>query len=278
MEGIPRPSRGEMSPEELRTLAKVAASFGIKSVKLTGGEPLLREDIAEIVEAFREEGFKDISLVTNGSKLAELALDLKKAGLKRVNVKLDSLDEGTFFAITKADALDEVLEGIEEAGKVGLYPVKLNCVLLKGLNDHEVSKWLLFASEKGAILQIIELIGPPLVPEEVFRKYYMPVETIERYLLPLASKVESRAVQSRTRLHLKQPRVIVELISPFHARFCYACRRLRVTPDGYLKPCLMRNDNLVDFAGLLREGADFEVLREAFKKAVSLRKPFSRTP
>ena len=143
----------EMPAEDIREIMRVAAKFGIRSVKFTGGEPLLRKDLVSIVESV-PEGIES-SITTNGIFLAPLAAELKRAGLKRVNVSLDSLNHETYKKITGSDHLDEVLEGIRTALEVGLTPVKLNMVVLKGINDTEIDDFLAFVrGNRNLVLQL----------------------------------------------------------------------------------------------------------------------------
>jgi len=268
-------SEGELSPPEVRRLVEAAASLGVKKVKLTGGEPLLRSDLEEIIwEIARIPGITEVSLTTNGFQLAERARALRRAGLKRVNVNLPSLRIETYHAITGSLGLGEVIEGVLEAERQGLTPVKLNMVVLKGLNVEEVEEAMSFIEGKDIILQLIELerIG---VGRKIYDQYFYDLGEIERRLASQADRVEVKPLHNRKVYHLKGGSIRVELVRPFHnSEFCANCKRLRVTSDGKLKPCLMRNDNLVDVASLLRSDASLEALKEAFRKAVELREPY----
>ena len=268
-EGCPSGSR-EMSPEEIGKIVGLSTRFGVRKIKLTGGEPLLREDIVEIVRAVKAPKVKEVSLTTNGTLLAKFAAELAEAGLDRVNISLDTLDERTYAWITKKPMLRGVLQGIDAAVDVGLKPVKLNMVLLAGVNEHEVEPMITYASERGIVLQLIELLH---TNRGDLAKYYCSLDDIERKLQAQTIAVKTRrSMQARKKYIL--PRGEVEVVRPMHnSEFCAHCSRLRLTPDGYLKPCLMRNDNLVDVLSPLQAG-NIEATRVAFEEAVAKREPY----
>ena len=274
MEGYGLPAE-ELSPDQIQRLVEVAAKLGMRKVKLTGGEPLLRPDLVEIVEKIAGiKGIVEVSLTTNGVLLPGAAWKLKEAGLARVNISLPSLRRRVYEAITGSSMLNKVLEGIAEAERAGLTPVKLNMVVLKRLNEQDI--WLAARLIEGRdfILQLIELekIG---AGSKIYSRYYLSLDQVRVKLEAEACKVEVRPLHNRKIYHLKNGRVRIELVRPFHnSEFCLNCKRLRVTADGKLKPCLMRNDNLVDVASLLHNPASQEVVEEAIKKAVALREPY----
>ncbi|MGC8816424.1 MAG: GTP 3',8-cyclase MoaA [Candidatus Hadarchaeum sp.] len=268
-EGCPESSR-EMSSEEVGCIIEIAAGFGVEKVKITGGEPLLRRDIVDIVAASVKPGIKEVSMTTNGALLSEKAQELAEAGLNRVNISLDTLDAEKFARITHNGSLGKVLDGIDAALEAKLVPIKLNMVLLKGINEDEVDRMIDFAGKRGMILQLIELVD---LNGADFREHHLALEEIERSLAARATVVRTRRLmQSRKRYLL--PNGEVEVVRPMHnTKFCAHCHRLRLTPDGYLKPCLMRNDNLVDILSHVREG-DLNGARRAFVEAVRRREPF----
>lgn len=274
-EGEIAPS-GEMTPEEIAQIAKSASEFGMKKVKLTGGEPLLREDIPRIVSKVAH--FVDeVSLTTNGVFLEKYARTLHDAGLKRVNVSLSSITPGSFRAITGHACVQQVKDGIKAALQSGLFPVKINMVVLKGINVDEIPRMIDFAKEAGAMLQLIEF--QPVQRENVvhWKKLHYDLMPIEDWLSKQATAVEENPLHKRKRYVLKRNDgfVSVEVVRPMHnSGFCQNCTRLRVTSDGKLKPCLLRNDNLVDAVSLIRQSAGQDQLEEAFKKATELREPY----
>ena len=272
-EGQPPNFTVEMSAEEIERIVRVAASLGVWGVKLTGGEPLLRNDIIEIVQRISGiSGIRDVSITTNGFFLAQYADQLKEAGLSRVNVSLDTLDPEKFKVITGVSAHENVVEGIIKAVKAGLNPVKVNMVLLKGINEDEVEDMINFARENNLILQIIELERAN--EDDFYARYHVDLNHIEEKLRERATKIVVRRMHHR-RKYILDGDVEVEIVRPMHnSEFCLHCNRIRLTSDGKLKPCLFRNDNLVDLLGPMRNGAGDEQLKELFIKAVKARKPF----
>lgn len=265
----------ELTAEEIGKLVEVASSLGIRSVKLTGGEPLLREDIMDIVSSITPH-VDEVSMTTNGAFLEEYAEDLHRAGLRRVNISLHSLNAENFNRITECDAFDEVKRGISAAVNCGLEPVKLNVVVLKGLNDAEIPRMIEFSKAYGAILQLIEFQPIQAGTQPYWQSLYYDLRSVEDMLEANSLKVHVRELQRRKQYYLKGGEV-VEVVRPMHnTEFCRYCTRLRVTSDGKLKPCLMRNDNLVDALPLLRKGSKPEALEAAFREAVSRREPYWR--
>lgn len=272
-EGIFEDSTDEMTPDEIKRVIGILAKHGVKKVKITGGEPLLRSDVADIVGGISGLDIEDISMTTNGTLLSEYAGQLKESGLKRINVSLDTLKPEVFREITKGGNLDRVTDGIEAAIEAGLYPVKLNVVAMKGINDKEIRELLDNYPTEGVVLQLIELMD---VGNEVFDKYYYSLDDIEKELEANASDVRVRRfMQGRKKYTLNGSQV--EVIRPMHnTNFCAHCTRIRITADGKFKPCLMRSDNFVDFLTPMREGARDEKLEELFKQAVERREPFMK--
>ncbi|MBO3804302.1 MAG: GTP 3',8-cyclase MoaA [Candidatus Brockarchaeota archaeon] len=271
-----------MSVGEILKLVEVGRMLGVEKVKVTGGEPLLRPDIVEVVRGISAL-VEEVSLVTNGLLLRRFAGELREAGLRRVNVSLHSLDRRNYRAITGADRLEEAKDGIDAALENGLKPLKLNAVVLKGLNDSEIWDMVDFAFEKGAVLQLIELQaiggggGGSGDAEGWFKERYVDLSQIESALRKKAAKVLERDFQRRRKYFLRRGagEAEVEVVKPTHnSKFCMGCTRLRATSDGRLKPCLMRTDNLVEFASLVRAGAGERELVEAYLEAVRRREPF----
>ena len=265
----------EMTVDEIVRIVRLAAGLGIFKVKLTGGEPLMRKDIVEIVKGIAAvPGLADVSMTTNGTVLAPLAKELHANGLKRVNISLPTLNGEVYNKLT-GGRLRDVLEGVEAAVEVGLYPVKLNMLILKGVNDDAVPEMVTFARETGTILQLIEL-EPINISSAYYSANHKSLDEYEKLLKQKAVKVETRKyMQNRRIYHL--PNVKVEVIHPTeNTEFCMRCTRLRVTSDGKLKPCLMRNDNLVDILTPMRNGVDDQELIELFKLANQKRQPYNK--
>ncbi|MHC3129220.1 MAG: GTP 3',8-cyclase MoaA [Candidatus Bathyarchaeota archaeon] len=271
-EGETNPST-VMTVKEIVRIVQIAISLGVSRVKLTGGEPLLRKEIVEIVRGInRVQGLTDLSITTNGTYMKGLAKDLKKAGLNRVNVSLPTLDPDVYNDLMGGN-LEDAIEGVKAAVEAGLHPVKLNMLVLKNVNDSEIEKMIQFAAQTGTILQLIEL-EPINLSKKYYERYHLGLDEIEQKLEKLASETRVRKYMQKRRVYIL-PKVNVEVIRPIeNTEFCANCTRIRVTSDGKLKPCLMRKDNLVDILTPLRNGADDKKLTETFIEAVKKREPY----
>jgi len=259
--------RDEMSVETISNIVNAAAGFGVNKVKFSGGEPLFRKDFEDILLSLPK--LKDVSATTNGILLKEQAQSLKDAGLDRVNISLDTLNPDKYHYITnsKGRMFEKVLDGIHSAVDAELTPVKLNMVLLKGLNDIEIDDMLEFTrGYKGqVILQLIELMDFNDVSS-----YQIDADLIENDLNARADEVRVRSMHHRKKYIINGTEV--EFVRPVdNTEFCANCNRLRVTADGKLKPCLLINDNLVDASS-----ASPEEMPELLKLAVSRRVPYCR--
>jgi len=214
----------------------------------------LREDLPEIVGRISELGPGDLSLTTNGIELSNSARDLRRAGLRRVNIGLPALDRELYLRMTGVDALDDVLEGVEAALREGLRPVKVNVVLVRGMNDSQVEDFVRFSREKGVVVRFVEVmpfgIEDGLVPAE---------EILERLGRPERAEV----VGSGPAEYFRRDGAIIGLISPITHPFCERCDRLRVTAEGKLVPCITYRDG-EDIVRALREGR----LEDAFRRVV----------
>lgn len=269
------PQEYEMSSQEIERISVIARKIGIKKIRLSGGEPLIREDIIDIIKRISSLGFQDVSLTTNGTLLEEYALSLKDAGLNRVNVSFDTLNPQTYRFITHSNYVDQVKKGIKKAAEVGLYPVKVNMVVMKGLNHREIWDMFQFCKENGAILQIIELLKTESCPDsDFFENYHYDMNIIEEELIKKATDIKTRPfMQDRKKYFLYGGEI--EVVRPMdNTEFCKNCTRLRITPDGKLKPCLLRNDNLVDLMEAIRRGDSDEKLEKLFSEAINNREPY----
>jgi len=239
----------------LRFVAVARATLGVDKLRLTGGEPLLRTDVVAIVAALGRLGLPDLALTTNGQALATLAAPLHAAGLKRVNISLDSLAPGTFTRLAQGGELARTLRGIDAACAAGLGPVRINTVVMRGINDHEFEALVEFALARGCEPRFIELMPSGLAPTD-YQRWFLPMDELQtrlarRYQLdPVASATGS----SSRRFHIAGPASSghVGLISPSSHPFCASCRRLRLTADGRLLGCLGRPEHF-RLLGLLRE-------------------------
>ena len=274
-EGETNPST-VISAEEVARIVKTALGLGISRVKLTGGEPLLRKDIQEIVENIAElQGLSDLSMTTNGTFLKAMAKHLKRKGLNRVNISLPTLNPKTYRDLMGGNLRDAV-EGVRAAVKAELYPVKLNMLILKNVNEREVERMIQFAERTTTILQLIEL-EPINLEEAYYERHHLDLKEFEQKLKEQALEVRTREYMQNRRIYFL-PRVKVEVIHPIeNTEFCARCTRIRVTSDGKLKPCLMRSDNQVDILTPLRNGANNEELTKLFLEAINRREPYYKT-
>jgi len=249
-----------LSFEEISHIVSLAVDWGIKKVRITGGEPLLRNNIVELIRMLScIKGIRDLPITTNGVRLEELAPLLKEAGVSRVNVSLDSLDKEKFTRITGQDNLDQVLRGIEAAKKAGLEPIKINVVILKGINEVEILDFIDFALENNLIIRFIEYMPTNgLEQNDWYFSNSRVKEIIEKKwgtLEPLPFSAGSVARYYK----IDDTKVVLGLISPISQPFCNKCNRLRLTAVGKLKPCLASNLE-IDIRKSLREKAkDYEI-------------------
>jgi cyclic pyranopterin phosphate synthase len=265
-----------MTVDEIVRISRIAVGLGIARIKLTGGEPLMRKDLCEIVKGIAAiPGLKDLSITTNGTMLGFQAKELHACGLKRVNISLPTLDSDVYHKLTNGK-IENVIEGVKAAGAAGFNPVKLNMVILTGVNADAVTEMMDFARQTGTILQLIEL-DPVNVDNSYFSVYHKFLDEHEMMLRQKAVEVETRRLMHNRRIyHL--PDVTVEVVHPIeNGEFCAHCTRLRVTSDGKLKTCLMRNDNLVDVLTPMRQGASDKEIEALFVKTNKLREPYNKS-
>lgn len=269
-------SKNEMTPDEIYKICEIAKKLGVKKIRISGGDPLVRKDIVEIVEKIASLNFKDISLTTNGVLLEKYAKDLKKAGLNRVNVSLDTLNHTTYRFVTNSDYLNEAKAGIIKSVEVGLYPVKINMVVMKDINEHEIKDMFEFCRNNKMVLQLIELIESENCDDDKFSaEYHYKLDLIEKKLSDMAENVRERKfMQGRKKYYINGGEI--EVVKPMdNTKFCANCTRLRVTPDGKIKPCLLRNDNLVDIITDIRNNSSDDELANIFLKGINEREPFN---
>jgi len=267
------PSSREMTADEIEKVCEVASQLGITKIRLSGGEPLLRNDIITIIEKINATGFKDIAITTNGILLEKYSNKLKKAGLNRVNVSLDTLNPTTYKFITGKNQLEKVKRGIKSAVVAGLYPIKINMVIMKGINSHEIWEMFQFCRQQGAILQLIELLETEQCSNKGLEKYHYNFVKIEKKLAKIADRVKTRNfMQDRKKYYIDGGEL--EIVKPIdNTQFCENCTRMRITPEGKLKPCFLKNDNLIDTKQALQQG-NLEKLRRLFIKAIKRRCPY----
>lgn len=277
-EGIHEATENIMKPEEVERIVRIINKLGVSYVKFTGGEPLLRPDIVEIVRRLSRLPLKELSLTTNGTKLPRLAESLRKAGLDRVNISLHSLKEERYNFITGSNRFRQTLEAIQASIKTGLTPVKLNMVVMKGVNDDEIDTAIRFVGEMGkgeeVVLQLIELVKEGDVDAQFYDRFHADLSNVEESLMRTSLKETVRDLHFRRR-YLLPNGAWVEVVKPMHnSTFCMGDNRIRITYDGKFKPCLLRHDNHVDFLQAMRNGGSDVDLANLFRLAVQLREPF----
>jgi len=259
--------------EEIYTIAQAAAEMGINKVRLTGGEPLVRAGFTKLIRMLAKiESIDDIALTTNGTLLKDYAAELKSAGLKRVNISLDTLKPEKFEPITHGNNLDDVLEGIEVARSVGLNPVKLNMVVMAGINDDELLDFATKTIDEAWHVRFIELMpftgqgatAPQFVSATEMRKHLESLGELEPCLPSIGNGPAKY-------FRFPQARGTIGFITPLSEHFCFRCNRLRLTADGKLRPCLLADDE-IDLKQPLRSGISSAELKKLIKEAVN-RKP-----
>ena len=265
--------------EHIGLVAKVAHGLGVRYFKLTGGEPLLREDIGHIVESIKNLGNVEVSVVSNGFLLVDRVSDLIKAGLDRINVSLHSLNPEVYRVITGVNGLRRVIRGLEACVDHSL-PVKLNVVVLRGLNDREYVDLIDYASRRGFNISFIELIPLGLSAKE-YLKRHCTLKEVEEYLEEIAVKQYKRRFQLRP-VYVMPSGIRVELVKGYgNPELCLNCSRLRLTHNGKLKPCLYRKDRLLDIRPILEADMPLarkeELLEKALRRANFMREPFFKS-
>lgn len=254
--------------EEIERLIKIASELGITKIRLTGGEPLLRQGLADLVKKLSKLPLK-IHLTTNGMLLSRYAEDLHRAGLEGINISLDSLRPEKFSAITGGGSLEEVLYGIEKAKEAGFTPVKVNVVVLRNINSDEIENFLWFSKKTGVVIRFIECM--PFSTHGSHGRLFSRADILQALKPYLSGDLFPSPRQGEPAAYY--PLVWggeVGIISPITCRFCSLCNRLRLTADGFLKPCLGANIE-VNIKEQLRQGADDQILKELFHKAIMLK-------
>ena len=266
-EGVPHISHSEiLSYEEIRAVVQGAAELGIRRIRLTGGEPLVRADFPDLVKMLsRIQGIMELSLTTNGALLKNYAQALKQAGLSRVNVSLDTVRANRFGYITRLGELKDVLEGISAAKEVGFDPVKINTVVIRGINDDEILDFARMTYKDGWHVRFIELMPFKGVAESV------PSVELQQHISSLGRLEPCASITGNgpaLYYRLTGAEGTIGFISPLtEISFCSRCNRMRLTPDGKLRPCLLGEDE-IDLRTPLRNNASMEELKRLILKAV----------
>ncbi|MBF4692915.1 GTP 3',8-cyclase MoaA [Fusibacter ferrireducens] len=227
-----------LSLEEIDKMVESFVSLGIDKIRITGGEPLVRHGIVSLVEMIHKHPeIKDLALTTNGLLLKKMAKSLKDAGLDRVNISIDSLKPEKYFQMTRGGVLGNVLEGIEEAKRVGLTPIKLNVVIIGGFNDDEIEDFVRMTEDEAIDVRFIELMPIGEVAKWSIKNYVPNTAVLDK--VPELVPVESKDPASPAKYYkLPNGKGKVGLISPISCKFCTNCNRIRLTSEGKLKYCL----------------------------------------
>jgi len=271
-EGVSRLShRDILTYEEILRVVGLAGKMGVTKIRLTGGEPLVRKGVPALIENLKSiSTVESVSMTTNGYFLDDLAYVLRQSGLDRINVSLDTLDREKYRNITRRDELPKVLRGIDRARDAGLSPVKINTVLMKGVNDDEIVSLIRFASEKGLLLRFIEQMPFNRSNGEA----YVPADDIlsvasREFGTPLRYTTKGFGPSVSYRFGTDGP--IVGFITPVSHLFCDSCNRMRLTADGKLKPCLLSVEE-IDLRTPLRDGSTDRDLESILRYAI-MKKP-----
>jgi len=258
--------------EEMLNVARAAAAIGITKIRVTGGEPLVRKGVVEFCRMLSElDGLKSLALTTNGIYLAEMAEPLFKAGVRRINISLDTLRPKRFEKITGYDWLPRVLAGIRRAEQTGMKPIKINTVVMRGINDDEIEDLARLTLDKPYHVRFIELMPTDSSAYGDYESLYMPVEEIMKKINQIDRAQIGPATDSYGPAKLcKLPGATgrVGFIAPISWHFCGSCNRLRLTADGKIKTCLFSQEE-IDIKTALRTGATQKDIIDIFRQAVA---------
>jgi cyclic pyranopterin phosphate synthase len=259
-----------LSYEEIFTLVKAAAEMGIDRVRITGGEPLVRAGVPDLVRMIAGiKTINDIAMTTNGILLSRYATELREAGLHRVNISLDTLKPERFRRITRCGELQDTLDGIATAHRAGLEPVKINMVVMAAINDDEIPDFARKTVSDGWHVRFIEHM--PVTDEEPLAFRLVPVSDIRRAIETLGKLEPCQGGKGNgpaKYFRLPGAEGTIGFITPVTEHFCYRCNRLRLTADGKLRPCLLSEEE-IDIKGPLRSGASVAELKSLIEKTIA---------
>lgn len=258
--------------EEIIRIVRIAVPIGIKKVRLTGGEPLARKNIASLISSLKKiEGVENISMTTNGILLEGYAEEFFHAGLDRVNVSLDSLRPERYREITRGGSLESVIRGIEKAHDVGLRPVRINMVPIKGFNDDEIEDFARLTLVKPYQVRFIEFM--PTGSQELWSpERYIPVDEIKRIVERIGRLTPVRLRRSGPARYFRFDGAlgVIGFINAVTHQFCSECNRIRLTADGYLRPCLF-SEKEIDLKTAMRNGATDEEIERLIRLAIEVK-------
>jgi len=270
-DGYMAPSASPLSLHEIESVVRSAVALGVTKIRLTGGEPLLRRDIVEIVQTIAAiDGVRDLALTTNGFLLGRLAQPLADAGLRRVNISLDSMHRERFAQIVGVDAFDAVWAGILAAEQAGLAPLKINVVAMRGINDGEFEDFARLTIERDWHVRFIELmpVGVGDSAREFFDRHFIPATELIARLPALLEGDAPRGNGPARTYRLPNARGTIGFITPASEHFCNACNRIRVTATGALCACLF-GERGVDMRQALCKGVSETALQELLARAIN---------
>jgi len=260
-----------LSDEEIVRFVRIAHRHGLRKVRITGGEPLVRKNIIQMVSSIKKTGIRDLSLTTNGIMLSKLAGELKQAGLDRVNISLDSMDPDKYREITNGGDIELVWQSIKSAEEAGLTPVKINVVPIRGINDDEIPAFASLTFDNNYHIRFIEFM--PATCNGIWRKdkCVSSAEAIEK--IAALGKLEQLKFKGRgpsRNYRIKGAAGVIGFISPLSDHFCGYCSRLRLTADGKIRPCLFSSIK-VDIKTPMRNGATDKEIEKLFCQAVKVK-------
>ncbi|MDI6703288.1 MAG: GTP 3',8-cyclase MoaA [bacterium] len=254
-----------LSYEEIIQLVKYATEIGICKIRITGGEPLVRKDVVSLIRKLSEiDNISDLSMTTNGTLLSKYAKELKHAGLKRVNISLDTLNKKKYWKITGGGKIEDVWGGIQEAQNVGLQPIKINVVIMRGVNDDEIVDFAKLTMNNPYYIRFIEFMPISRTWDE---RRFVPISEVKNRIKGLFS-IDSVPGSGPAHYYKLNGAIgTLGFISPVSVNFCSNCNRLRLTSDGKLRPCLL-SDTEVDVKPVLRNDPTPEGIKDLFVTAI----------
>lgn len=260
-----------MTDDEILRFIRIAVKHGLRKVRITGGEPLMRRNITGLISSIKKTGVRDLSITTNGILLSEIADDLKKAGLDRVNISLDTMKPERFRSITGSGDIDLVWESIRRAEETGLTPVKINVVPIRGINDDEILSFASLTFKNDFHIRFIEFM--PATDKAIWSKDKCVTSAEAMKKISALGSLEHLKFRGRgpsRNYRIKGAKGVIGFISPLSDHFCGDCSRLRLTADGQIRPCLFSNIR-IDIKTPMRNGASNEEIDDLFCQAVNVK-------
>jgi cyclic pyranopterin phosphate synthase len=272
---VKRPREDILSFEEITRVVAAFIRLGVRSVRITGGEPLVRKDLPRLIGMLHQlKGLEEILLTTNGILLKDQAAALKASGLKRINIHLDTLDGCNFTQMTRWGNIQDVFAGIEAAKQAGLAPIKLNTVFMKGYNDWEVESMVLFAAERNLVVRFIELM--PIGPGREMKGLFLPASTVRERLsqrwtlIPFAPRLGRGPAEYFKVIELNS---VIGFIHPVSKPFCETCNRVRLSADGRLQDCLVYDESISLGKLLKQPGTTEDAIEQTIRRLITIKRP-----